>query len=110
MSVTKLLSEGPWYVGDDPIVDFSVTRNGAAYDLTNCVVRFVVTNNQGHGFTLASDGVSPKVMITVPATLGTGTIDLGGRMEVTGSFQYRAEVIEMSGRQHTFDADSYKVL
>lgn len=107
MSVA-VMNESRWFVGDDPVVDFSVTRDGAPFNLTGCEVQVAVTSNKASSFILSSAGVSPAVIITNP-TGGAGTIDFNGKMEVVAGYAYRARIIESTGRQHTFDVGTYTV-
>ena len=96
--------------GDDPMLALAVTLGGAAYDLTGQRVEILVKErHQAEDvdalYVLSSAGVSPKITLDAPLTLGTGTADFTDRLANAGTFWYRAYVADAANaalNRHTF--------
>jgi hypothetical protein len=88
----------------DPLVDITVTQNGAPYDLTGATVEIIVkhtadTPDANALFKLSSTGTSPKITIA-SGTGGTATADFTGKLDnlVGRVLWYRLNVIKAGRR------------
>lgn len=85
-------------VNSDPVVNITVTQNGAPFDLTGATLDLIVkdspsTADAAARFTLKSYGPAPAILITNPATTGQATADFTGLLNgLVSGLWYRLQV------------------
>lgn len=113
---------GPFVVGDDPTVAFTVSRRNPTtkalerVDITGKLVEFVAKADPDHAdtnalYTLSSEGTDPAITVT-DATEGEGEVNLADCCDTAGTTYFRMYVADASaptvGRR-TFSAGRFPV-
>lgn len=86
--------------GDDVLIEFTVSRDGAAVDITGMTPRFVAKRRVGQD-AVASTEDSPATAtatLTTPSSgLFTVAIDAADTEELSGTYRFEAELVDGNG-------------
>ena len=90
--------------GNDETVNVGITRSGGAYNLTGAIVQMIIKPNVGTVEDPPATGVvilstaTGEVTVT-SATGGTVAVDVAAGTVTAGTWTYRVDVIDATGRR-----------